>query len=135
MSSRQEEEGAEKNFLHSKMNIESLKLNKDFVKLYKKGKFVSDKNLVVYFRRNGIEHSRVGFSISKKVGNSVVRHRLKRLMKEVYRLNYSHIGGYDLVFVARKGADILEYKNIEKSMKFILNKAFRAFKNDQKNKK
>lgn len=105
------------------MAFVSLKSNADFTKLYKRGKYHADKNIVLYYRKNHLEETRVGFSISKKVGNSVVRHRLKRLMKEVFRLNHDGIIGYDLVFVARVNSSNADYHTIARSMDAVIRKA------------
>ena len=60
---------------------ESLKKNRDFQQVYKKGTSFANRYLVMYVMDNGLEINRVGISVSKKVGNSVVRHRVKRLIK------------------------------------------------------
>ena len=67
-------------------HTESLKKNRDFQNVYKKGTSFANRYLVMYVMDNGLEINRVGISVSKKVGNSVVRHRVKRLIKEAYRL-------------------------------------------------
>lgn len=108
------------------MGFKSLKKNEEFLRLYRRGKYFSDKYIVLYLLKNKMDYSRVGFSISKKVGNSVVRHRLKRLMKEVFRLNYSHIKGYDIVFLARVGSDKIKYREVEKSISRLMKRAFKS---------
>ena len=65
---------------------ESLKKNKDFQIVYRKGKSFANSFLVMYVYPNGLEINRLGISVSRKVGNSVVRHRLTRLIRESYRL-------------------------------------------------
>jgi ribonuclease P protein component len=96
---------------------ESLKKNSDFGNVYKKGKSGANRKVVLYIVKNGTERNRLGISVSKKVGNSVVRHRIKRLIKEVYRLNESiYKRGYDLVFIARIGARDRTYAEMEKSV-------------------
>ena len=61
---------------------ESLKKNKDFQYIYRKGKSYANKYLVMYVLENGTSQNRLGISVSKKVGNSIVRHRLTRLIRE-----------------------------------------------------
>jgi ribonuclease P protein component len=65
--------------------------NKDFQLIYKKGKSYANKYFVMYLLANNKEENRLGVSVSKKVGNSVVRHRITRLVKESYRLNKESI--------------------------------------------
>lgn len=63
-----------------------------------------------------MDYSRIGISVSKKVGNSVVRHRITRLIRESYRLNKDNLkNGYDIVIVARNAAKDKNFFDIEKS--------------------
>ena len=66
---------------------ESLKKNKDFKIVYQNGTSYANRLLVMYVLKNQHKKNRLGISVSKKVGNSVVRHRLTRLIRESYRLN------------------------------------------------
>lgn len=71
----------------------------------------------MYILENGLDRNRLGISVSKKVGNSVVRHRLKRLVKESYRLNESVFqDGLDIVVVVRTTAKDRTYKEIESAL-------------------
>jgi len=84
---------------------ESLKKNHQFQFVYKNGKSYANKYMVMYIKENGMDRNRIGISVSKKVGNSVVRHRVKRLIRESYRLHESIFNsGLDLVIVVRAGA-------------------------------
>ena len=96
---------------------ESLKKNQDFQKVYHNSKSYANKYLVMYVLENGQDKNRLGISVSKKVGNSVVRHRLKRLVKESYRLNESVFqNGLDIVVVVRTTAKDRSYKEIESAL-------------------
>lgn len=71
----------------------------------------------MYVLENGLKENRIGISVSKKVGNSVVRHRVTRLIRESYRLNkYQMKQGFDIVFVARVNAKECNYQKIERAM-------------------
>ena len=71
---------------------------------------------------NGLEENRLGISVSKKVGNSVVRHRVKRLIKESYRLHEEMFhSSWDIVVVARAESKDKSFKNIEGSLLHLLN--------------
>lgn len=81
---------------------ESLKNNRDFQNVYKNGNSYANKYLVMYILENRTDINRVGISVSKKVGNSIVRHRLTRIIRESVRLNCESIEtGYDIVIIAR----------------------------------
>ena len=87
----------------------SLRRNHEFKRLYNKGKNSATKFVAVYIRRNGSEKNRLGITVSTKLGGAVVRNRIRRRLKEVYRIN-EHLlcTGYDVVIVARiKSKDAL----------------------------
>lgn len=91
--------------------------NKDFQIVYKKGKSNANKYLVMYVLENEEKENRLGISVSKKVGNSVVRHRITRLIRESYRLNSKKfILGYDIVIIARASAKDKSYRDIESAL-------------------
>lgn len=91
----------------------SIKKNEEFRKIYNQGKSYANKYLVMYIYENGTQNNRIGISVSKKVGNSVVRHRLTRLIRESYRLNeYMFNSGLDIVIIARAGSKEKGYKEI-----------------------
>ena len=96
---------------------ESLKKNTDFRKVYHGGHSKANKYLVIYIRKNGTDKNRVGISVSKKVGNSVVRHHLTRLVRASYRLNEEQFKkGYDLVVIVRPSAKEKGYHEIESAL-------------------
>ena len=101
--------------------VHSLKKNQEFKKVYASSCSCANRQLVGYFLKNQMPENRIGISVSKKVGNSVVRHRLKRLVKEAYRLNQSKIKtGYDIVIVIRSDAKEKNYWEIEASLLHLL---------------
>lgn len=96
---------------------ESLKKNKDFQNVYKHGISYANKYLVMYILDNQTSQNRLGISVSKKVGNSIVRHRLTRLIRESYRLQEDRFKcGFDIVVIARIGAKGKSYKEIDSAM-------------------
>lgn len=96
---------------------ESLKKNYDFKNVYKNGKSYANKYLVMYVLENNMEINRLGISVSKKVGNSIVRHRVTRLVRESYRLHESIFNsGLDIVVVARNNASSAAYAEIESAL-------------------
>jgi len=96
---------------------ESLKKNHQFQFVYKNGKSFANKYLVMYVKENGLDINRIGISVSKKVGNSVVRHRVTRLVRESYRLHENVFNsGLDIVIVARPGAATVGYFDIESAL-------------------
>lgn len=96
---------------------ESLKKNTEFRKVYHNGVSNANKYLVMYIMKNNLNKNRVGISVSKKVGNSIVRHRLTRLIRESYRLNEDKfLCGYDIVVIARVRAKGKKYQDIESAL-------------------
>ena len=94
-------------------NINSLN-NSEFQAIYKNGKSYANKYLVMYVSENPEGKSKLGISVSKKVGNSVVRHRLARLIRETYRLN-THMfnSGLNIIVIARTTAKGKNFAEIE----------------------
>ncbi|WP_125141554.1 ribonuclease P protein component [Clostridium transplantifaecale] len=92
----------------------SIKKNNDFQKVYRTGKSYANRLLIMYVMRAEREDTRIGISVSKKVGNSVVRHHVTRLVRESYRLNKDKVKtGLDIVVVARAAAKDSDFKKIE----------------------
>lgn len=95
----------------------TLKNSREFGSVYNTRNSVANKYLVMYLRDNGLEYNRLGISVSKKVGNSVVRHRVTRLVREAYRLNRDNIDvGYDIVIVARPASKDKKCQDIESAL-------------------
>lgn len=96
---------------------ESLKKNKDFQNVYRRGKSYANKYLVMYVLPNETEGNRIGISVSKKVGNSVIRHHLTRLIRESYRLHEDMFNsGLDIVVIARSTARDISYHEVESAL-------------------
>ena len=92
---------------------EGLKNTNQFKIVYNNGKSYANRDLVMYLRKNDSDTNKLGISVSKKVGNSVVRHRVTRLIRESYRLNEAKLlQGYDIVVVARANAKGKDYFDI-----------------------
>ncbi len=106
------------------LHMESLKKNEDFKNCYQNGKSYVNRYLVLYMCGNGLGKNRYGISVSKKVGNSVVRHRTTRVIREVCRLHEGELGtDRDLVFVARVRAKELGYFRMERALLHLAEKA------------
>ena len=96
---------------------ESLEKNRQFQFVYDYGRSYANKYLVMFVMDNNTETSRLGISVSKKVGNSVIRHHVKRLIKESYRLQEEMFNsGLDIVIIARVTAKEISYKEIESAV-------------------
>ena len=95
----------------------SLKENSLFRRLYAKGKSAAGSCLVVYCRKNGTGTNRVGYTVSKKLGGAVVRNRIRRRLREIYRTHEEEfLPGRDIVVVARSRAAAASYRQLERSM-------------------
>ena len=93
-----------------------LKENHLFRRAYNRGKTAADSRLALYVRRNGQKINRLGFTVSTKVGHAVVRNRVRRRLREIYRLNEGGMApGCDVVIVARTRAASSDYHQLEKS--------------------
>ena len=96
---------------------ESLKKNNDFQNVYRNGKSFANRFLVMYVLKNDTEKNRIGISVSKKVGNSVIRHHITRLVRESYRLHEDMFNsGLDIVVIARTTARKASYHEVESAL-------------------
>ena len=104
---------------------QGLKKDSDFRKVYKHGKSFANRNLVMYILDNKSDSTRVGISVSKKVGNAINRNKVRRRIKESYRLNIDENVkyGYDIIFIARVSCNEAEYKDIEKAINHLVKKS------------
>lgn len=103
--------------------MESLKKNYQFRFVYNKGKSIANRFLVMYVIKNNKDSDYLGVSVSKKVGKSVIRSRVSRLIKENVRLMESDIKlGYDIVIIARVAAKDADFWDIKKSLLSLLSK-------------
>lgn len=93
----------------------SMKKNHEFRRLYSKGKSKALSALVVYVRRFNREYNQLGITVSTKVGNAVVRNKVRRRLKEIYRLNEEKLHcGLDIVVVARVKSRYITYRQLER---------------------
>ena len=98
-----------------------IRKNMEFKNVYKTGRNYWNRNLVLYVKKNGLNETRVGYTITKKIGNAVTRNKMRRRMKEIYRLNFHNIKeGYDLIFIAKRSIVDIPYKELEGSMIHIM---------------
>ncbi|MCQ2405769.1 MAG: ribonuclease P protein component [Oscillospiraceae bacterium] len=93
---------------------DTLKKNYEFQRLYHKGSSSVSPLLVLYFRKAKRQTNKIGITVSKKLGKAVTRNKIRRRLREIYRLHESEISpGIDLVIVARGKAVGADYKRLE----------------------
>ena len=102
---------------------EILRRKEDFSAIYKRGKSIPERFVVVIYKKNNLDYNRISFLASKKVGNSVQRNRARRLMKESYRHICTDIKqGYDIVIIARNSINGRKYDEVNRSVINAVNK-------------
>ncbi len=93
----------------------TVKENYEFRRIYRKGRSAVSPCLVVYCQKNRRGQSRLGVTVSTKLGHAVVRNRVRRRLREIYRLNREKIpAGYDIIIVARVRAAETPYCKLER---------------------
>ena len=97
--------------------FKSLRKNWEFQSVYRNGKSKANRCFVMIIKKNDASSNRIGISVSKKVGNSVVRHHVTRLVRESYRLQENIFNsGLDIVVIARANAASASYAEIESAL-------------------
>ena len=105
-------------------NYGKLKRNNDFTRLYRSGRSVKCRSAVILVRNNRQDATRIGFSVSKKIGNAVKRNRCRRRLKEaVFTYNDRIIKGFDIVFVARHTEKELLFSDLCRDIGYLLGKS------------
>lgn len=100
-----------------------LKKNIDFQRVYQKRNITGNRNITAFYKKNNLKNKRLGFTITKKVGNAVTRNRLKRQFKNIYYDNFNLLkDGYDYVFVIKRSCVGLPYEELEASFRHICHK-------------
>ena len=96
--------------------VVSLKENAAFRRLYYRGANAGNRYLVIYCRRNGLRYSRMGLTVSTKLGHAVVRNRVRRRIREIFRLSQGKMKqGYDCIVVARTRAAHADYWELKRA--------------------
>jgi ribonuclease P protein component len=105
------------------VRTERLRRNADFRQVYRASRSLADRPLVLYYRANGLERSRVGFAVGRKVGKAVVRNRVRRRLREALRLWDEVPGGLDLVVVARGASREASFQELQESLRALIKRA------------
>ena len=100
-----------------------LRKKKEFNFIYKKGKSFYSKFLTLFIVETKLNISKFGFSISNKVGNSVVRHKVKRLISEIVRQKINNLSVNNYIIVARVGCDGLSFDEMKNNIEYLFKKA------------
>lgn len=102
-----------------------LKKNDEFQLVFKKGNSFANRQLVLYFfQKKEQQHFRFGLSVSKKVGNAVVRNQIKRYIRQAFlELDGQVLNNYDFIIIARKPAKDMDFHQIKKSLIHVLSKS------------
>ncbi|SIS54551.1 ribonuclease P protein component [Salimicrobium flavidum] len=97
-----------------------IKKNKEFQNVFKNGKSFANRQLVLYYLKKDQPHFRIGLSVSKRIGNAVMRNKVKRYLREAFHeLEDELHQDYDFVIIARKPVNAMEYHDVKKSLQHV----------------
>src|SRR5699024_8247682 len=103
----------------------SLRKDLDFQRVYKKNNAFYNRDFTVLIKNNGLNHPRLGITVSKKIGKANQRNSLKRKLREILRLNYYSINGVDIKIITKKHTTNFTYDKLKKSLGHVLSKAYK----------
>lgn len=107
-----------------------LRNNRDFNSIYRRGKTAKNRYFIIVFRKN--QGTRIGFSVTKKYGKAVERNRIKRILREIVRLNQKEFDkGYDMIIIPKYNTKNLNYAILEKSLVPFVRKILQGKKNEK----
>lgn len=98
-----------------------VKRDKDFQAIFSEGKSVANRQFVVYYLEKEQEHFRLGLSVSKRLGNAVVRNRIKRRLRHLVQEFAPQLKHWDFVVIARSGVAELTTAELKKNLRHVLN--------------
>jgi len=103
---------------------QALRMNYEFSRVYHKGRYLSGRYVVLHYIRRPGRINRLGVTASRKIKGSVRRNRIKRLLRESYRLTEDQLAtGYDLILVGRETADKPDYQSVSRDVRRLLLKS------------
>ena len=107
-----------------------MKKNSQFDYIFKNGKSLKQNKLLLFYSKTKSNKPKIGVVVSKKIGNSVTRNKIKRLIRESIRLNLAKLNtSYNYILVARQGIEILSYHEINNDFLKLLEKSELCLKN------
>ncbi|SDY34463.1 MULTISPECIES: ribonuclease P protein component [Salimicrobium] len=97
-----------------------IKKNKEFQTVFKKGKSFANRQLVLYYYKKDQPHFRIGLSVSKRIGNAVMRNKVKRYLRQAFQEMEEDLHQeYDYVVIARKPVNTMEYHELKQSLQHV----------------
>lgn len=116
--------------LLKKINI--IKSNNEFALIMKKGKAYKEKNFIIFLYDKKEKYYRIGIAVQKKIGNAVVRNKIKRQIKEIITKNSIALTNNDCIILVRKEILNIDYKTIEEKLLKLINIVYEDNKNENK---
>lgn len=109
---------------HNLNKLYRLRKNDDFQRVRRQGQSWANKLLVLSATPNGLDHSRFGFSVSRRLGKATIRNRIKRLMREAVRRQKNHVSpGWDVVWIARQPMREADFSAVEQAVEQLFRSA------------
>ena len=100
-----------------------IKRSQDFDNIIRKKQSFANRQFVIYFQKNKLEHMRLGISVSKKLGKAHERNKIKRYIRETFKTRKNYVKNYDIIIIARTGVKELPFLEVGSSIDHVLKKS------------
>ena len=100
-----------------------VKRSQDFDNIIRKKQYFANRQFVIYYQKNNLDHMRLGISVSKKLGKAFERNKIKRYIRETFKTRKEFVKNYDIIVIARAGVKDMPFLEFGSSIDHVLKRS------------